>query len=811
MKTLVLLDSHALLHRAYHALPNFISKAGEPTGALYGFSTMILRVIKELKPDYLVAAFDLPGPTFRHVAYKEYKGKRPEAEEALISQLKRSHDVVRAFGIPEVSQPGFEADDILGTIVEKMKKKKDLRIVIVSGDADTFQLVDNDRVVVYTMRKGMEDTIIYDENKVVERFGFPPALLPDYKGLRGDTSDNIIGVPGIGEKTGSDIIQKFGALEAVYKNVKKGETKDLKERIVKLLLDHEEDAMFSKMLATIRRDAPIPFELPTKNYEIDKEKLKGIFTELGFHSLVKRVFGESPSSSTSDVENQKTSDVFPEVGENLSFVLVRNGEVVGKPDFNKKIVSNDIKNLIKISKKVPLDFFDIAVANWACESTKKDLDLPEDPHEALNALPSLYQKTLSWVAEKNVEKVLYEIEFPLVPILAEMERAGIGIDKKFLQNFKKEMQKKIADLEAQIFALAGTNFNLNSPLQVAEVLDRMIGMTGKKTKTGRISTREKELVKLKDKSPIVPLILEYREHAKIQSTYVSPLLEISEAGDRVHTTFNQTGTVTGRLSSDSPNLQNIPIRSELGARIRNAFIASPGYTLAAFDYAQIELKILAAFSKDEAMIRAFREGADIHRVTASYINNVPLEKVTSPMRMFAKAINFGIIFGMGVRQLAENTGRSVAEAREFYDEYFRDFPSIRQYMDRIKTEAKERGYVETLFGRKRFFDLPAIRGNRFLESEMDRMALNAVIQGTDADIVKYAMVKIREKFDREDVRLLLQIHDELIYEIRDDIVESTVPHMRRMMEEVVDIGVPLSVEVKTGTGWGSLISYKISR
>ncbi len=805
MKTLVLLDSHALLHRAYHALPNFTSKTGEPTGALYGFSSMVLRVIKELKPDYLVAAFDLPGKTFRHEAYKEYKGKRPKAEDALISQLKRSHDVVRAFGIPEMSCPGFEADDVLGTIVEKMKKKKDLRIIIVSGDADTFQLVDGERVVVYTMRKGLEDTVIYDEKKVLERFGFPPTLLSDYKGLRGDTSDNIVGVPGIGEKTGSDVIQKFGALESVYKNLKKGDSKDLKERIVKLLLDHEEDALFSKVLATIRRDAPITFALPKKNYEIDTKNLKSIFIELGFNSLVKRVFGET------ETPEKKLETAKMDFGdESASFALVQSGEIFGTVDFEKKVVSNDVKGLIKISKKVPTVFFDVTIANWACQSTKKDLGLSEDPKEALEALPALYQTLRSLVKEKNVEKVLHEIEFPLIPILAEMEQSGIGIDKKFLRSFKKEVEKKIAGLEKQIFALAGTNFNLNSPLQVAEVLDRMIGMPGKKTKTGRISTREKELAKLQEKSPIVPLILSYREHAKILSTYSAPLLEIAETSDRVHTTFNQTGTVTGRLSSDSPNLQNIPIRSELGARIRDAFVASPGYTLAAFDYAQIELKILAAFAKDEAMIRAFKEGADIHRVTAAYINNVPAEKVTKEMRMFAKAINFGIIFGMGVRQLAENTGRSVPEAREFYEEYFRDFPRIRAYMNDIHREAKKRGYVETLFGRKRFFDLGAISGNRFLESEMDRMALNAVIQGTDADIVKYAMVNIRTLFDPEEVRLLLQIHDELIYEIRDDIVKSTIPRMRRAMEEVVDIGVPLSVEVRTGARWGSLVSYPTS-
>ena len=812
-KTLVLLDTHALIHRAYHAIPPFRSPYGEPTGALYGLSTMTLRVIRELKPDYIVAAYDLPGPTFRHVAYKEYKGKRPEVDEALISQLQRSHDVIAAFGIAELSHPGFEADDILGTIVEQIKKEKNIKVIIISGDADTFQLVDGDKVVVYTMRKGIEDTIIYDEKKVIERYGFPPKLMPDYKGLKGDPSDNIIGVPGVGEKTATEIIKNFGTVENLYKELKKKKTKNLKERMVKLLLEHEEDALFSKTLAVIRRDVPITFELPKENYKIDKEKLKNTFQELGFNSLVKRISGEpSPSSTsrgkTSDVFEDSTSDVeerdvFPSA-DNESFVLVKNGEIFGKPDFEKKIVSNDIKNLIKIIKKVPKDFFDVTIAHWVCESTKKDLHLPEDSHEALGLLPSLYQEALSLLKEKNVEKVLYEIEFPLIPILAEMERMGIALDKKFLLNFKKDLLNKISDLEKKIYALAGAPFNINSPMQVGEIIKENLT---KKTKTGRLSTKESELIKLKDTLPIVSLVLEYREYAKLLSTYTTPLLELSSGDARVHTTFNQTGTVTGRLSSDSPNLQNIPIKSEFGARVRDAFVASPGYTLVAFDYAQIELKILAAFAKDKKMIAAFKKGIDIHVLTASEINNVPLDKVTSQMRMRAKSINFGIVFGMGVRRLSQTTGMHMSEAQKFYDEYFKDFPTIFEYIQRVKNEVKQKGYVETLFGRKRFFDLKT-RGNRFLEAEMERMAFNAVIQGTDADIVKRSMAAIHKKFNSEDVRPLLQIHDELLYEIRDDIVVSAVPEIRNTMQDIVSFPLPLLVEIKLGKRWGSLKKYE---
>ncbi len=810
-KILVLLDTHALIHRAYHAIPPFRSPAsagkpnGEPTGALYGLSSMLLRVVRELKPDYIVAAYDLPGPTFRHVAYKEYKGKRPEADSELISQLKRAHDITAAFGIPELSSAGFEADDILGTVVEQTKKEKNLRTVIVSGDADTFQLVEGDKVVVYTMRKGIEDTVTYDEKKVLERYGFGPGLMPDYKGLKGDPSDNIIGVPGIGEKTGTDIIKSFGTLENLYKELKNGRTHELKERIVKLLLEHKEDAMFSKTLATIRRDVPVKFELPKEKYDIDKEKLKNIFIELGFNSLVKRIFSEDPRGAAPQPHLKFESA--GSSGGKESFVLVQNGEIFGKPDFNKKIVSNDIKSLVKISKVIPEDFFDLTIANWICDSSQKDLDLPADPNEALALLPSIYQNFTSLIKEKNVEKVLYEIEFPLIPILAGMESDGIEVDKKFLLDFKKNLSKKISDLQDKIYKLAGTSFNISSPMQVGEIIKGSLSSNYKKTKTGRISTKESELLKLSTKLPIVSLILEFREYAKLLSTYAEPILELSAGDGKIHTTFNQTGTVTGRLSSDSPNLQNIPIRSEFGAKIRGAFVASPGYTFAAFDYSQIELKILAAFAKDKKMIEAFKRGIDIHALTASEINNIPLDKVTTQMRMHAKTINFGIVFGMGVRKLSQSTGMNMAEAQKFYDEYFHDFPNILSYMQRIKSDAKKNGYVETLFGRKRFFDLK-IMGNRFLEAEMERMALNAVIQGTDADIVKLSMIAINKKFAGDGARLLLQIHDELLYEIRDDIIKSVLPQMKDIMQNIVPFPVPLLVEVKTGKNWGSLEKVK---
>lgn len=818
MKTLLLIDSHALIHRAYHALPPFTSPKGEPTGALYGFSSMMLRAINDFKPNYIAAAFDLPGKTFRHEVYEEYKAKRPETEDDLIKQLKKLPELAEAFGIYCLSAPGFEADDVLGAIVEQIKneklKIKDLKIIIVSGDMDILQLVNDDKVVVYAMKKGVNDTVTYNEKKVLERYGFGPKFIPDFKGLKGDPSDNIVGVRGIGEKTATDLIKQFGGLDNLYENLKNKKFKNLKERIVKLLLDHKEDAFFSKTLATIRKDAPVGFNLEKAKFSLDKEKLKEMFLELGFNSLVKRIsdddeFGTPPLNLPLDKGGNGGVEVTP--SENQSFVLVKNNQIFGKPDFSKKIISNDIKNLIKISKNPPAggpkDFFDLAVANWVTDSEKRNLDLPENSKEALVALPSLYKNLITKIKERQVKNIVYEIEFPLIPILAEMETNGIGLDEKFLVKFKKEVSEKISKIEEKIHKVSGTNFNINSPSQVGDVLSDL-GIAGRaRTTTGKISTKESELIKLKDKHPIINLILEHRELSKLFSTYIIPLLELARSFGKARTTFNQTGTVTGRLSSDSPNLQNIPIRSDVGAKIREAFIASNGFTFLSFDYSQIELKILAVLSEDKKMMEAFKKGLDIHAMVASEINNVPQDKITVAMRSHAKTINFGIVFGMGVRKLAQSTGMSQTEAQNFYDEYFKDFPKVKSYIEEVKKEAQEKGFVSTLFGRKRFFDLEKTKYDRFLLSEMERMAFNAVIQGTDSDIVKKAMVCIHNKFDSEEVKPILQIHDELMYEVRNDILNVVVPRMKKIMENVVDFSIPLTVEVKFGKRWGTLKPY----
>lgn len=728
-KILVLIDAHAVLHRAFHALPNFTSARGEPTGALYGFSAFLLKIIKELEPDYLAACYDLPEPTFRHVAYEEYKAKRPEMEDALASQINRSRDILEAFNIPVYDSPGFEADDVLGTIVEQIKKTQDTRhkiqVIIASGDLDTLQLVDNDDVVVYTLSKGIKDAVVYDEKAVKERFGFEPGLLPDFKGLKGDPSDNIIGVQGIGDKSASELIKKFGSLEDLYKKIKKGkeslEKKGIKPRIIKLLEENEEEAMFSKTLAEIRRDAPVDFSLEKSEWQkgFDEERAKSSLQKFGFKSLIERL-------PRSDLGKSEEGALFE-----------------------------------KMKDQVP-------------------------------------------------EKLFYEVELPLLKILKEMQERGILLDIDYLNKLSKEFHGELEKLEKKIWDLAGEEFNINSPKQLSEVLFEKMELKTKglkKTSTGSYSTNISELMKLKGEHPIIDDIVSYREFAKLVSTYVDNLPKMADKSNRLHTTFDQAGTATGRISSKDPNLQNIPKRTELGRKIRKAFIAGKGFKLVTFDYSQIELRIAAILSKDKKMLSVFKEGGDIHDAVASEIFGVPVGKVTQEMRRRAKIIDFGIIYGMGINAIKANIGCTREEAQSFYDEYFKDFKGMADYIENIKKSAREKGYTETLFGRKRYF--PDINSPiDYIRKEAERMAINAPIQGTAADFIKLAMVKTDEYLKKENlkgkVRLLLQIHDELLFEIEEGAVPEIVQQIIKIMEGVYKNEVPIKVNASAGKNWDEL-------
>ncbi len=780
LKKLVLLDAHAILHRAYHALPDFTSPQGEPTGGLYGLVTMLIRILGELRPDYVIACYDLPDTTFRKELYDNYKAGRQKTDDDLVAQLIRSRDIFTAFNIPIYDQPGFEADDIIGTIVDKVKGDKKLQTIIASGDMDTLQLVSGDKVVVYTLKKGLSETITYNELAVLERFGFVPQLLPDYKGLRGDPSDNIIGIPGIGDKTATELITKFGSIEEIYQTLKKDKQKllqaGIKERIVKLLIENEEEAMFSKTLATIRLDALEEFNLPTVEWRqgLDLVKIDELFAQLGFRTLGARVRAG--------------------LGEKTSIVL-----------------AGDLDDADNTGDILPRD---LAIAIWLLNS---DLTNPtwddlmavtktKEPQQARNILEKL-------IRERNLEQVYREIELPLIPIIKQAEERGILVDVAQLKDLSQKYHKKLTNLEREIYQLAQLatteKFNLNSPKQLAEVLfDKMqLSAKGlKKTAGGARSTRESELVKLKDVHPIIAEILQYRELQKLVSTYLDAIPKLLDQNNRLHTHLHQTGTSTGRMSSSEPNLQNIPADENHGDKIRSAFLASPGHQWLAFDYSQIEMRVLALLSADPELTQIFQTGSDVHTSVAARVFRVKEEEVTREMRRRAKVINFGIVYGMGVSALQKNLNSTRAEAQEFYNQYFVAFPKINAYFDKVKSEAKQKGYTETLFGRRRYF--PGLKARLpYIVAMNERMAVNAPIQGTAADIVKIAMRKVDEEIRRQgwsnQAHLLLQVHDELIFEVEDKLVSEVKPVIKKVMEEIINNKIiPFTVSASQGRSWG---------
>lgn len=778
---LVLLDAHAILHRAYHALPDFATSNGQPTGALYGLSTMLLKIIADLKPDFLAACYDLPGPTFRHEAYEAYKGKRAKTDDALVAQMDRSRDVFKAFNIPIYEHPSFEADDMLGTIVEQLKNK-DIDIIIASGDMDTMQLIEDDKVRVYTLKKGINDTILYNEKAVYERFKFSPKLLPDYKGLRGDPSDNIIGIAGIGEKTATDLITQFGSIEEIYKKLKKDKSAFLKagikERIVKLLEEGEEEAKFSKELATIRRDAPIKYEIPKKVWreELDVKKVIDLMTELEFRSLsarVRTIFGKQAEAEKENVLKEQAAIPEEDIKETgLAMWVV-----------NSNLINPNLDDILQFART---------------EDFKK-----------------AKQYIFSELKRQNLEKLFNDIEKPLLPVLKKMQKRGIKIDPKYFTKLSEEYHKKLSELEKKIFKEAGEEFNINSPKQLGIVLfeKMLLGVKNqKKTGTGQMSTRESELLKMKDTHPIINEILAYRELQKLLSTYIDNIPQMVGTDGRVHSEFVPSGSATGRFSSQNPNLQNIPIKTEQGRKIRHGFVAAEKYFLAAFDYNQIELKVAAFLSRDKSLIDIFSQNnRDVHTEVASRVFNVPGDSVNKEMRRQAKVINFGILYGMGVNALKENLGTSRAEAQTFYNNYFATFSGLADYLNKVKIEAGKLGYTETYFGRRRYFEgihskLP------FIKAAAERMAINAPIQGTSADIVKIAMAKIDAYIEKEKLQdkvyILLQVHDELICEIAEGVIDKVAPEIQKIMEGVItakDIyGIKLSTSFARGKNWGEM-------
>ncbi len=748
MRRLVLVDGNALLHRAYHATPPFTTSKGELVNAVYGFSSMILKVIAELRPEYLAIAWDEKGPTFRHQAYTQYKATRGPADDGLSSQYKRVHEVVKAFNIPEFKLAGFEADDLIGTLAIQAEKEKDLEIVIVTGDRDIMQLID-DRIKVFMPKKTLSDVGLYGVEEFVAKYGFFPKQLTDYKGLAGDASDNIPGVAGIGDVTATKLIHKFGTIEEIYKPEN---LKTMPDRTQMLLSEGAESAMMSKKLATLDLNAPIKLDLhKCVVHDFDKEKVVKLFEELEFKSLIARL----PDDAS--------------VGNSFSVIL------------------SEAKDL-KIKKQEP-----------------RDSSGRNDPQN---------DKTMDLDAEVE-------------PILKKMSETGVLVDLKFLEKFGKKLKDRLTKIEAEIYEKVGHEFNLNSPKQLSVVLfDELKLPVVRKTKTGR-STDEATLHELYGAHPAVPLLLEYRQLFKLISTYVDALPKFVDEKCRIHSTFNVEGAATGRLSSKDPNLQNIPVKGEEGGEIRKAFIAPFGKALLGADYSQIELRIMAHLADDPGLKKAFKENEDIHALTASKIFQVPLEQVSKQQRMVGKTMNFATLYGQGPHALSRQLGISFEEARQYIAEYFAQFPKVREWMEKTLAFGYENGYVETLWGRKRY--IPELQvGNRMIRSAGERAAVNHPVQGTAADMIKKAMVEIekelsvvshrssdkislkadRPKADTESCRLILQVHDELLFECGPKAVKETAKMVKEKMENALKLSVPVLVDLKTGPNWGEMKLFK---
>lgn len=778
---LVLLDSHAIIHRAYHALPDFMSSKGEPTGALYGIVAMLASIIKDLDPTYIIACYDLPEKTFRHHAFEGYKANRKSADDALVAQIIRSREIFEAFGVPIYEAPGFEADDVLGTLVEQFKSRTDIDIVIATGDMDTLQLVEGDHIKVYTLKKGIQDTILYNEQAVLDRYGFLPALVPDYKGLRGDPSDNIPGIPGIGEKTATQIIQAFGTVEALYEALQKDEgllkQAGLKERIIGLIRDHEEEAHFSKTLATIRRDAPIEGVIPENSFResVNLQQVMDLLERFEFRTLVPRI-------------------------RNLL------GGGAEAPKAPQPEAANDPDLVLRAG-----------IGLWLLDSDKTNPSVDEILRATNTfSLSEAYDVIYTSLTKEKLLPVFEEIELPVVPIVRNMEERGVLIDKDRLLQIADLCRSDLAEREIKIHDYAGRSFNINSPKQLSEILfeELKLAHKGKRGATGSFSTRADILEELIDVHPIVPLIIEYRERAKLISTYLDVIPTLVASDGRLHAKFIQHGTTTGRFSSSDPNLQNIPIRTELGKTIRGAFVAAPGHVFIAADYSQIELRVAAVLSRDPKLIEIFRSGKDVHASVAASVFKVPETDVTKEMRRRAKIINFGILYGMGVRALKQALGSTQAEADQFMEEYLATYTGLRSYLESAKDDARQKGYTETLFGRRRYF--PGLSSKLpFLRAQAERMATNAPIQGTNADFLKLAM-----RFIDEDIRahklqdkahLILQIHDELIYEVEESVSQEVQDIIRKRMTHVSEdsflhkeLSVPLIVDIETGKRWSDV-------
>ncbi len=801
-KVFMLIDSHALLHRAYHAMPYLQTKQGIPSGALFGLTNMLMLAIEKFQPTYIFAANDLPKATFREMAFKDYKAHRSQTEDALVEQISSMPKLFEAFGIPLLSQEGYEADDVIGTLVKKIQKKeKNYKIIILTGDMDIMQLVDDDRVVVYTAKKG-EEELIFNEKEVFNKFGLTPEQIPDYKGLRGDTSDNIPGIKGIGEKTALTILQKGKSLDETYKLIKKGKGREyfgISERMFELLSTGKEDAEFSRELATINCD--IKVDIPKVNEYDFKDYISGlkeICEEYNFLSVRKKLdrlqAGPVELNDFAQIEEVKEEEAKPEK-------LVSNNSVVFSTDGLKRA---QIALWLLNSEEASADPIRIQYV------TKKNTEA-----EVLEYLEAELKK-------KDLDELYFDMEVPLIEILNESNRVGIKADREKLQKLLKEYETKKEKLVGEIYKLAGREFNINSPKQLGEVLFNELKIqeqgTGKMKKTagGKVSTKFEVLEGMMDNHEIVPKILEYREREKMINTYLEPLLMHSTFDGRIHTTFIQTGAATGRFASTNPNMQNIPVKGAEGTELRKCFVATDGKILIASDYSQIELRVAGILSGDPYLVDTYKKQEDIHTMIAAKMFHKDGKDITKEERNAAKAMNFGIFYGMGVSAIKNNlkVERNVAQA--FYDSYTQSLSTLMKYLKDTITKAKDMGYTETLYGRQRqikelFSQIP------FIRAQGERIAMNAPIQGTSADIIKWAMVDFdkackKKGWTSEEVAFLLQIHDEILFEVKEELKDEVCKELKKVMENVIEhhkpkipfTPIPVVANIKSGENWGEM-------
>lgn len=835
MKLLVL-DGNSIVNRAFYGIKLLTTKDGRYTNAIYGFMNILLNLLKEVQPDEVAIAFDLKAPTFRHKMYDGYKATRKGMPEELAQQMPVLKELLADLGFVMVSKEGYEADDILGTLSAAVAARGD-ECYLATGDRDSLQLV-NDHVTVLlaATRMGRSETVVMDKAAVEEKYGVSPKQLIEVKSLMGDTSDNIPGVAGVGEKTALALIQKFGSLAGVYENI---DDSAIKPGVRTKLTTHKEDAELSRKLAEI--DCAIPVDTAPGTYkrgEGDAAAAAGLLAELEIHSLAPRLGldGVTPKAAAPAPELAAVEpDVLPMIPEGR-YDLAQEGEgwyavqenavypldeaalvrlldsgatlrvFDAKPLYHLALAGGGEGKSIVFDAKLAAYLLNPAASSYTVENLTAEYGIQpafrcEDAPLA-GVLAGLYDALDAKVTEEGMDRLLAEVELPLALVLADMERTGMLVDKEGLAAFGEKMKQELEGCLARIYEQVGYEFNVNSPKQLGEALFVKLGLPPrKKTKSG-YSTNAETLESLRSEHPVIDDILQYRTYQKLNSTYVEGLLKVIGPDGRMHSTFNQTEARTGRLSSSEPNMQNIPIRTPLGSQLRQFFVAKPGCTLVDADYSQIELRLLAHISGDESMRQAFLTGQDIHRSTAAKIYNLPPEMITPALRSSAKAVNFGIVYGIGAFSLSRDINVSVKEADQFIKNYLATFPGVKNYMDETIAHGTEKGYVTTLFGRRRA--LPELASkNHNLRALGERMAMNTPIQGTAADVIKLAMVKVWRRLRAEGLaaKLILQVHDELIVEAPEAEAETVARILKEEMEGAVSYSVPLTADVGQGKTW----------